>query len=199
MAAVADRSLYPPMTTPVTILGISGSLRRGSLNTAALRLARELAPPGVSIELADLSAIPMYNEDVKAQGLPAPVEALRAQIRAADALLIATPEYNYSVPAVLKNAIDWASRPPDQPFDGKPIGIMGASPSQLGTGRAQYHLRQIFVYLNAFLLNRPEVMIAAAHTKFDAEGALTDAPSREFVAKLVTELAAWANRLKALA
>ena len=120
------------------VLGVSGSLRRGSFNTAALRTAQELAPEGMTIEIADISEIPPYNDDVRQeQGYPPPVERLRAEIAAADALLFVTPEYNYSVPGVLKNAIDWASRPPNQPLDGKPVAIMGASPSLLGTARAQ--------------------------------------------------------------
>ena len=120
-----------------------------------------------------------------AAGLSAAVADLRARIKAADALLIVTPEYNYSVPGVLKNAIDWASRPPEQPFDGKPIAIMGASPGALGTARAQYHLRQMFVFLNGMVLNRPEVMIGNAAQRFDAEGRLTDEKTREFVRALL--------------
>ena len=142
---------------PIKILGISGSLRKGSFNTAALRAAIELAPEGVTIIEADISDIPLYNEDVNAQGRPPSVERFRQQIRDADALLFVTPEYNYSVPGVLKNAIDWASRPPEQPFAGKPAAIMGASPGVIGTARAQYHLRQIAVFLDLKVLNKPEV------------------------------------------
>jgi len=178
------------------VLGISGSLRRGSYNTAALRAAQELAPPGMTIETFDLAPIPLYNDDVRQQGFPPPVEQLRARIKAADALLIVTPEYNYSVPGVLKNAIDWASRPPEQPFDGKPIAIMGASPSALGTARAQYHMRQMFVFLNGLVLTRPEVMIASASTRFDAAGQLTDEATRGFVRSLLESLAAWTMRLR---
>jgi chromate reductase len=152
----------------VQVLGIAGSLRRGSFNAALLRLAQELAPAGMTIETFDIAPIPLYNEDVRQQGFPAPVEDLRARIKATDGLLIATPEYNYSIPGVLKNAIDWASRPPDQPFDGKPIGVMGASAGAMGGGRGQYHLRQCFIFLNGLVMNRPEVMIPAAHMKFDA-------------------------------
>ncbi len=121
----------------LTVLGISGSLRKASYNTAALRAAQELAPAGMTIETFDLAPLPLYNEDVKAVGFPPVVQQLRAKIKAADALLFACAEYNYSMSGVLKNAIDWASRPPDQPFDDKPVGILGASPSALGTGRAQ--------------------------------------------------------------
>lgn len=178
------------------VLGISGSLRKGSYNTAALRAAREVAPDGVTIDTFDLSPIPLYNEDVREQGFPPAVQDFRDRIKAADALLIVTPEYNYSIPGVLKNAIDWASRPPDQPFDGKPIAIMGASPAFTGTARAQYHLRQVFVYLNGLILNRPEVFITTAHTKFDAAGKLTDDKTREHVRGLLDGLKQWAERLR---
>ncbi len=179
------------------VMGIAGSLRRGSYNRAALRAAVELAPAGLEIEIFDLAPIPLYNEDVRALGFPPPVEELRERIRAADALLFVTPEYNYSVPGVLKNAIDWASRPPDQPFEGKPIAIMGASPSMFGTARAQYHLRQVFIYLDGLLLNRPEVMIASAGKKFDEHGRLTDETTRGFIRKLLEALEAWTRRLQA--
>jgi chromate reductase len=177
-------------------LGISGSLRKNSYNTAALHAAKELLPPDVSLDIFDLSGLPLYNEDVREKGFPEPAQRLRESIAGADALLISTPEYNYSVSGVLKNAIDWASRPPDQPFNGKPIAIMGASPSLLGTARAQYHLRQSFIYLNGMVLNQPEVMITTANTKFDAQGKLTDAPTREFVQKLLVSLAEWTKRLQ---
>jgi chromate reductase len=180
----------------VKVLGISGSLRAGSFNSAALRAARDLAPAGLTIETFDLAPIPLYNEDVYAKGFPPPVADFRAKIKAADALLVCSPEYNYSTSGVLKNAIDWASRPPDQPFDGKPIALLSASPSFTGGARAQYHLRQIFVYLNPHILNRPEVMISAAHTKFDDAGKLTDEPTREHIRKLLDALKAWTDRLR---
>ncbi|MBI4388279.1 MAG: NAD(P)H-dependent oxidoreductase [Candidatus Omnitrophica bacterium] len=170
------------------VLGISGSLRKASFNTAALRAAQELTPEGMTIEIFDLAPIPLYNEDVREKGFPSAVQDFRNRIKAADGLLIVTPEYNYSVPGVLKNAIDWASRPPDQPFDGKPIAIMGASPSFLGTARAQYHLRQFFIYLNGLILNRPEIMIANAPSKFDGEGQLTDQKTRELIRDLLNQL-----------
>jgi chromate reductase len=178
------------------VLGISGSLRRASFNTATLRAAQELAPPGLTIDIFDIAPIPPYNEDVREQGYPPSVEDFRARIKAADGLLVVTPEYNYSVPGVLKNAIDWASRPPEQPFDGKPIGIIGASPGMLGSARAQYHLRQSFVFMNGYVMNRPEVMIAAAHNKFDAAGKLTDQPTRDFMAAYLVALQAWIARFK---
>jgi chromate reductase len=177
------------------VLGISGSLRKSSYNTALLHAAQELAPAGLTIEIFDLTPLPLYNEDVRAAGFPPVVLLLRDKIKAADALLFATPEYNYSMSGVLKNAIDWASRPPDQPFNEKAVAIMGASPSALGTGRAQYHLRQSCVYLNMHLVNKPEVTIAAAHTKFNEQGKLTDEPTRGFVRDLLVNLAAWTRRI----
>ena len=130
------------------------------------------------------------------KAIPPPVADFRARIKAADALLICSPEYNYSTSGVLKNAIDWASRPPDQPFDGKPIALLSASPSFTGGARAQYHLRQIFVYLNPFILNKPEVMISAAHTKFDQSGKLTDDKVREQIRGLLDALKALTERLR---
>jgi chromate reductase len=177
------------------ILALSGSLREASFNTRALHVAQALAPDGVDVTVVDVAGIPPYREEDYAQGFPAAVEALRDVIREADAVLIATPEYNYSIPGVLKNAIDWVSRPPEQPFAGKPIAIMGAAAGKLGTARAQYHLRQVFVFLDAHLLNKPEVMIGGAHTLFDERGELTDEPTRESIGKLVRSLVDWANRV----
>jgi chromate reductase len=184
------------MAAAIRLLGISGSLRKKSYNTAALMAARSLAPEGVEFDTFDLSDIPLYNEDVKAQGFPEPVARLRKSIAAADGLLIVSPEYNYSTSGVLKNAIDWVSRPPDQPFDGKPIALMSASPGMLGGARAHYHLRQMFVFLNGQILNRPEVMIAAAATRFDEDGKLKDEPTRELIAKLVAALVDAAKKKK---
>ena len=178
-------------------LGISGSLRRQSLNTAALRACAKHVPPGVTMDLADISAIPLYNEEIREQGLPDAVHKLREQILSADAIVIATPEYNFSIPGVLKNAIDWASRPPSQPFDGKPIALISASPGGVGGARAQYHLRQVFIYLNGLILNRPEVMMSAAHTKFDAQGELTDAAATDQLKALLAALADWSRLVAA--
>lgn len=177
------------------ILGIAGSLRSNSFNAAALRACQPLLPSGVTLEIADIASVPLYNEDVYQQGFPAPVQMLREKIATADALLIATPEYNYSIPGVLKNAIDWASRPPSQPFDGKPIALMSASPGALGGARSQYHLRQVFIYLNGLILNRPEVMIAAASTKFDVAGNLNDSATRDHLAKMLLALIEWAGQV----
>ncbi len=177
-------------------LGISGSLRAGSFNTACLRAAAALAPDGMTITLADIGDVPLYNDDVRATGIPASVEALRRRIAAADGVVIATPEYNYSVPGVLKNAIDWISRTEPQPFAKKPVGIIGASPGAFGTARAQYDLRKSFVYLDAYVMNKPEVMIASAHTRFDAAGELTDQPTREFLRAMLVALRDWTVTLR---
>lgn len=183
----------------VKVLGISGSLRKASYNSAALRAARELAPEGMEITLCEgLRDIPPYDDDQRlAEGYPPPVAAFRAAIEAADALLFAMPEYNYSVPGVLKNAIDWASRPPEQPFDGKPFAVMGAATGLLGTARGQHELRRILCGLNGFALNKPEVYISQAASRFDAEGRLTDAASRDLVAQLLVNLRDWTRRLAA--
>jgi len=178
------------------VVGIAGSLRRASFNAATLRAAQSLTPPGMTIAPFDISPIPVYNEDVRAAGFPPPVEQLREAIKAADGLLIVTPEYNYSIPGVLKNAIDWASRPPEQPFDGKPIAVMGASVGAFGSSRAQYHLRQCFVFLNGLVMSRPEVIIPAAASKFDAEGNLTDQATRDFIAAHLVAFRDWIARLR---
>jgi chromate reductase len=185
------------MADTIKVLGICGSLRKKSFNAMAMKAASENLPPSMSLDVFDKMAdIPPYNEDVREKGFPPPVADLRARILAADALLLVTPEYNYSMSGVLKNAIDWASRPPDHPFSGKPVAIMGASMSLYGTARAQYHLRQSCVFLNMFPINKPEVLIIQAQNKFDAEGKLTDEPTRQFIADLMVALAAWTKRLK---
>jgi chromate reductase len=182
--------------TKLNVLGICGSLRQGSYNRMAMRAAIELAPDGMTIAPFEIAPIPVYNEDIYKIGFPPEVQDFRSRIGAADALLFVTPEYNYSIPGVLKNAIDWASRPPDQPFEGKPGAIMGASPGMFGTARSQYHLRQVCVTLNIHLLNRPEVMIAQAAKKFDESGRLTDETTRKFVHDLLIALAAWTEKLR---
>ena len=183
------------MSDQLRVLGFAGSLRQKSYNRMALRVAVELAPAGMTIETFDIAPIEPYNEDVKQRGFPPPVQEFREKIRAADALLIVTPEYNHSIPGVLKNAIDWASRPPEQPFNGKPIAIMGASPGKLGTVRAQAHLRACFVFLNAPVMTQPEVLIGNAAQMFDDQGRLTDQATREFIGKLLVSLADWTHRL----
>lgn len=183
------------MNGVVRILGIPGSLRKASFNRAALRAAQELVPPDAALDIIDLDGIPPFNEDVELTP-PARVVELKTRIREADAILIATPEYNYSVPGVLKNAIDWASRPyGDSAWDGKPVAIMGASVGSTGTARAQYHLRQSFVFLNMHPLNRPEVMISNAAQRFDVNARLVDPTSRKLVEQLLAELVTWTRRL----
>ena len=177
------------------VLGISGSLRKGSYNSMALRAAQKLAPAGMTIEIADISAIPLYNDDVRAAGEPQAVVDLKAQVRAADALLLVSPEYNFSVPGVLKNTLDWMSRPPEPPFEGKVVAIMGASGGPLGTARGQYDLRKILVYMNTFTVNKPEVFIGAAQTKFNVQGELTDETTAKFIGDLLVSLQALKKRV----
>ncbi len=179
------------------ILGISGSLRRGSFNTALLHAAREHAPAGMQIEEYSLADIPLYNDDVRVAGYPPSVQAFREAIAAADGLLIVSPEYNYSIPGVLKNAIDWASRPPHQPLAGKPLAIMSASTSLLGGARMQYHLRQVAVFAEMHVLNKPEVFVAKAPEKFDADSKLTEDATREIVVAQLAAFERWVEKLRA--
>src|SRR3954464_3493195 len=174
------------------VLAFAGSLRKGSLNRALVRAARELAPPGMTIDVFDLAGVPLYNGDVEAEGDPEPVAAFKQAIRGADALLIATPEYNHGVPGVMKNAIDWASRPPRQaPLDGKPVGILGASPGMTGTARGQSQLRQAFEFTNSYCMPQPEILVFRAHEKFDAEGRLTDEKTRELLGQFLAAFGRW--------
>lgn len=186
------------MTGEVTIFAISGSLREGSYNAAALRAARDLAPRGVKFDIFDhLGEIPPFNEDTEGDPVDAVVD-LKRRIERADAVVIATPEYNYSVPGVLKNAIDWASRPYGKnSWAGKPVAVMGASIGMLGSARAQYHLRQMFVFLDMHPVNQPEVIIPMAADRFDDNGELTDDASKRFISELMENLVAWTQRLKA--
>ena len=181
---------------PLLFLGIAGSLRRASMNRGLIRAAVELAPRGTVVETWDLADIPLFNADVEAQGDPAPVAAFKDAIRRADALLIASPEYNHCVPGVLKNAIDWASRPARHSvLTGKPVAVMGASTGRGGTARAQAHLRDGLAYTNGFVLPLPEVLVDLGGTKFDADGNLTDEETRGEVRDLLVALAAWTRRL----
>jgi chromate reductase, NAD(P)H dehydrogenase (quinone) len=175
------------------ILGIAGSLRAASFNRALIRAAIELAPTGMEIQLFEgLKDVPLYNGDVEAQGDPEGVRVMKAAIQDATALLIATPEYNYSVAGVLKNAIDWASRPPGKSvLNGKPAALMGASPGSSGTARAQLVLRQSFVFTQTFAMLRPELLVARAHEKFDADGRLTDEPTRQALRTMLEAFAEW--------
>ena len=179
----------------IKVLAICGSLRKGSYNMAALRVAIEQKPAGMSVEVADISQFPLYNEDVRQQGFPPPVQKLREQIAAADALLFACPEYNYSMSGVLKNAIDWASRPPDQPFAGKPCAIMGAAAGMAGGARAQGDLRRSMVFLDMHPINKPEVLIGQAQTKFDESGKLLDEAARGFIRDMMAALDRWTRQI----
>ena len=179
----------------MNVLGICGSLRKGSYNAMALRAAQKLAPQGITVEIADISTIPMYNDDVRVAGEPAEVAALKAKIRAADAVLLVTPEYNFSIPGVLKNTLDWMSRPPEPPFDGKVVGIMGASPGPVGTARVQYDLRKVLVFMNAFTVNKPEVFISSCASKFDAQGNLTDEATGKFIGDLLVAMQSLKKRV----
>jgi chromate reductase len=184
------------MEQRVRILGVVGSLRKGSYNKALMRAAVKLAPEDAVIEVFDLEGIPPFNQDLENQPSQV-VKEFKAKIRKADAILIASPEYNYSVPGVLKNAIDWASRPHgDNAFEGKPIAIMSASIGHLGGARAQYHLRQSFVFLDMHPLNRPEVMMAFAADNVDADGNVTNEQTRQLVRELLDALVQWTKRLK---
>ena len=184
------------MMPKVSILGFAGSLRKGSYNKALLRAALEMIPADAELEIFDIEGIPPFNQDLESQP-PEKVKEFKTKIRAADAILIATPEYNYSVPGVLKNAIDHASRPyGDNAFDGKPVAIMGASIGILGTARAQYHLRQSLVFLNMYSLNRPEVMVPLAQEKIDQNGRITDQKTREKIKELLQALVFWTRKLK---
>lgn len=175
--------------TNMRVLAISGSLRKGALNTALLRAAQELAPEGMAIDIYDdLSSIPPYDGDALLAGFPPSVEALRHRLRDADAMIFATPEYNRSYPGVLKNAIDWASRAPAQPFDGKPALVTGASPGLLGTALANYHLRQVLSVLGVHTVPGREVLVGSATGKFDADGRLVDEPTRDALGKALLAL-----------
>ena len=177
------------------ILGISGSLRKASWNTAALHAVAELLPDGHTLEIAEIGDLPLVNQDLEQNGkYPEPVERLRQQIMAADALLFATPEYNASIPAPLKNAIDWASRAANS-FVGKPAAIIGVAPGALGTARAQYPLRQTLSVLSVQMLGQPEVFIGGAAQKF-TDGKLTDQITRDFLAKMVATFITFAERVK---
>src|SRR3954451_9361294 len=178
------------------ILGISGSLRKASYNTAALRACRELMPQGMTLEIAEIGDIPMFKQDVFDAGLPESVKRLRAAVTAADGVLIASPEYNFSLSPVLKNAIDWASRPPNQSWQDKPIAIFSASQGPMGGARVQYDARRILGQLWGHVLPRPEVFIGNAASKFDAQGKLTDEATRKFLTELVTGFKTWIVRMQ---
>lgn len=178
------------------VLGFAGSLRAGSYNRMLLDAARKLAPEGMTIDIADLAPIPLFNQDVEQRGDPEPVAAFKRRIAAADALLIVTPEYQHGVPGVLKNALDWASRPSRQSaLQGKPVAIMGASPGMTGTSRAQPQLRQTLTYNSCYAVPQPEVLVGRAHERFDEDGRLTDRTAAGFVRQLLGNLADLTRRL----
>ena len=184
------------MEAKLKILGFAGSLRVGSYNKALLHAATNLLPENATMEIFDLDGIPPFNQDLE-MNMPGKVTEFKSKIREADAILVATPEYNYSVPGVLKNAIDFASRPyGDNPFDDKPVAIMSASIGMLGGARAQYHLRQMFVFLNMHPVNGPEVIVTFAQNKFDANGKLIDENTSKFLKQLLQNLTNWTRRLR---
>ena len=180
----------------VRILGFAGSLRRGSYNRGLIRAAAELAPSGIAVEVFGLSHIPLYNQDVEDAGEPASVARLKAAMAGSDALLVATPEYNHGIPGVLKNAIDWASRPRvTSPLRDKPVAVMGASPGRGSTARAQAQLREAFVFTGACVMPLPELMVGAAGEHFDRAGNLIDPAVRASLIELMEALRAWTRRI----
>jgi len=185
------------MVDQIKILGFAGSLRRASYNRGLIRAAAVSAPPGTTLEVYDLADIPLYNQDVEDAGEPASVMAFKRALASADALLIATPEYNHGMPGVLKNALDWASRPrASSPLHDKPIAVAGASPGRGSTARAQAQLREAAVFTGACVMPLPELLIASAATHFDHEGNLVDPETRADLVQLVAALRAWTIRLR---
>jgi chromate reductase len=186
------------MSAPSTIklLGISGSLRVYSYNSGALSVIASVLPDGMEFDAASLADLPFYNADVEQRGFPAAVESFRRKVASADALIFAVPEYNFSVPGVLKNALEWLSRPPNSPTNGKPCAVFGASVSPLGTARGQFHFRHICVSLNMISVNAPHVDITNAKTKFDEQGRLIDQASVDLIRQLVGELRNLTIRLR---
>lgn len=184
------------MEPKINILGFAGSLRQGSYNRALLRAAMPLVPEDATLEIFELEGIAPFNQDFE-KSPPERVREFKSRIKAADALLIVTPEHNYSVPGILKNAIDWASRPyGDNAFENKPVALMSASTGMLGGARAQYHLRQSFVFLNMYPVNRPEVFVTFAPQKFDEKGILLDEETKKLIGELLVNLVAWTRKLK---
>ena len=183
--------------SPVKLLGISGSLRKQSYNSGALRAIPSLLPDGMTFDVAELADVPFYNADVEQIGFPDAVKVFRARVAGADALIFAVPEYNFSLSGVLKNALEWLSRPPNPPVNGKPCAVFGASVSPLGTARGQFHFRHVCVSLNMATVNVPHVDITNAKTKFDAQSQLTDTASLDALRQLLQELKTVTLRLRA--
>jgi chromate reductase len=178
------------------VLGFAGSLRRASYNRGLIRAAAELAPSGIVVDTFDLRDLPLYNQDIEDAGEPDVVVAFKRAIGQADALLVATPEYNHGMPGVLKNAIDWASRPRiTSPLRDKAVAVMGASPGHGSTARAQAQLRDAFVFTGACVMPQPELLIAGVGALFDADGNLTDAATRASMVELMEALRAWTLRI----
>jgi len=185
------------MERMISVLGFAGSLRKGSYNKALIRSSAEIAPVKMEIIFFDLEGIPLFNADVESKEIPKRVKEFKAAIEKADGLLIATPEYNHGVPAVTKNAIDWASRPPKSaPLNEKPVGILGASPGMTGSARGQSQLRQAFEFTNSYCMPQPEILVYRAHEKFDKEGKLTDERTREYLGKYLQALHDWILRFR---
>lgn len=178
------------------VCAIAGSLRRGSYNRALVEAARELAPSEMSIRVFEgLARVPLFNQDLEAEGDPAPVSALKEAIRDADALLLATPEYNHGIPGVLKNALDWASRPRStSALRGRPVAMLGASTGLVGTARAQGQLLQVLAYTSCLVMPQPQILVSSAAKKFDAEGQLTDQSTRDHLARFLESFLEWARR-----
>ena len=184
------------MNSKIRVLGFAGSLRKDSYNKMLLNAAMDLKPDNIELETFDLEGIPLFNQDQEEQP-PKRVKEFKEKIKAADALLIVTPEYNYSVPGVLKNAIDWASRPyGDNVFDEKPVAVMSSSEGMLGGARAQYHLRQTLISLNMHPLNRPEVIVSQIDEKIDVDGKVVDEKTRKKIGKVLEALVAWTERVR---
>ncbi len=198
-----DRTALPPTTPPITppirIVAISGSIRRGSWNRKLLEAARTLAPAGVDVDMLDLAGLPFYDADLDTDAArPAAVESLKRRIADADGVLFATPEFNHSIPGVLQNAIDWVSRPAMRsPLADKPVAIMGSSPGALGATRAQQHLKLVLMATMSQIMPHQGVAVGAVHTKFDADGRLTDDTTRTFLAQFVAQFADWIRRVGA--
>ncbi len=182
------------MKRQFNFVAISGSLRVNSYNTMVLKVLQKIAPENIVIEHLSVASVPFYNYDLHQKDFPHSVEELTDKIKKSDAVIFVTPEYNYSVPGVLKNAIDIISRSPQKPFDMKPVGIIGASTGMLGTARAQYHLRQIMVFVNAYVMNQPEIMIANAADKFDENGNLKDEKTLDLIRRFIESLADFSTR-----
>jgi chromate reductase, NAD(P)H dehydrogenase (quinone) len=183
---------------PARVVAFAGSLRRRSFNRALIAAAAEVSPPALTIELVEIDALPFYDADLEAEGDPPAVDAFKTALAAADGVLIATPEYNDGIPGVLTNALDWGSRLPGRsPLAGKPTMVIGASPSQVGTARAQLHLRQVLGHVQARVLPPPELLVARAHERFDAELHLIDEGTRRLLADLLRRFAVWIARERA--